>query len=162
MNYEPIEERLSREWNLHKARNILDKIIGKNESAVSLAQILTGEKLVVCSYALGKILASPDIRLKSAQLRRFYESMINIKARTIAVKLKENSQELFERNIKPEIFLLKPQLANARARQNKEVTPFFEVINPLFDFIYTIEDYEMLCKFVESVVAYHKFHGGRD
>ena len=116
---------------------------------------------MVCSYALGKILASYEVGLKSSQLRRFYESLLNIRATINAIRIKPNAVELFQSEVMPEILMLKPQLANAKARQ-REVIPFFEVVNPLLDMVKSIEDFDRLCKFVESVVAYHKYCGGRD
>jgi len=173
MKHKPMEEKVSQEWGLitydkdfNKILRITDKIAEKIYEGYSdsdtLKDILDAKKLVVCSYALGKILASRVIGLKSAQLRRFYESLLNVRAIVTAIRTKPNASELFDTKVMPEILMLKPQLANAKARQKREVTPFFNVINPLIDLVKSIEDYDRLCKFVESIVAYHKYCGGRD
>ncbi len=162
MKIKPMEERLSEEWGLKTAEKIRDKMFEGSSSHATVKSILDAEKLVVCSYALGKILASYEVRLKSAQLRRFYESMLNIKATVNTIRTKPDADSLFKQKALPEILMLKPQLANATARQSREVTPFFNVINPLLDIIKSIEDYDRLCQFVESIVAYHKYCGGRD
>ncbi|HRR40100.1 MAG TPA: type III-A CRISPR-associated protein Csm2 [Syntrophales bacterium] len=158
---EPVEERLSREWGLSTAEKIRDKIFERGDDC-GLNLLMDAERLVVCSYALGKLLSSRDIGLKSSQLRRFYESIITIKAIVNTIRTKQNANELFKSRGLPEVVMLKPQLANAKARQSREVTPFFDVINPMLDCIKGIEDYEKLCQFVEAVVAYHKYCGGRD
>ncbi len=155
-----MEERLCEEWGLKEAISIKNKIFEGASERPTVRSLLPSEKLVVCSFALGKLLASYDVRLKAAQLRRFYESLLNIKATILSIRLMPNATELFQEKVLPEIFMLKPQLANAKARQPNEVSPFFEVINPLLDCVTSIEDYERLCRFSEAIVAYHKYCGG--
>lgn len=162
MKIKPMEERLSEAWGLKTAEKIGDKIFEGASDESTIRNMLEAEKLVVCSYALGRILASYEVGLKSAQLRRFYESLLNIKAAVNTVRVKPNAEELFKKKALSSIVMLKPQLANAKARQPREVTPFFEVINPLLDRVKTIEDYDRLCQFAEAIVAYHKYCGGRD
>jgi len=162
MKIKPMEERLYEEWGLRTAEKIRDKILESYSTNITLKDILDAEKLVVCSYALGKILASYEVGLKTAQLRRFYESLLNIKAIVNTIRTKQDADGLFKKKALPEILMLKPQLANAKARQSREVTPFFEVVNTLLDMINSIEDYDRLCQFVEAIVAYHKYCGGRD
>jgi CRISPR-associated protein Csm2 len=162
MKIKPMEERLTEEWGLKTAGRISDKIFEGASEGSTVRNMLEAEKLVVCSYALGRILASYEVGLKSAQLRRFYESLLNIKATVNAIRVKPDAEEQFRKKALSNIVMLKPQLANAKARQPKEVTPFFEVINPLLDRIKTIEDYDRLCQFAEAIVAYHKYCGGRD
>lgn len=162
MKIKPMEEQLSETWGLKSAEKISDKIFEGSSTGASVKSMLDAQKLVVCSYALGRILASYEVGLKSAQLRRFYESLLNIKAAVNAIRVKQNAEAFFRSKTLPDILMLKPQLANAKARQPKEVTPFFDVINPLLDRIETIEDYDRLCQFAEAIVAYHKYSGGRD
>jgi len=158
----PMEERLSAEWGLKTGEKIKDKVFEGCSGNATVKNILDAQKLVVCSYALGKILASYEVGLKSAQLRRFYESLLNIKATVNTIRTKPNASDLFKERALSEILMLKPQLANAKARQPREVTPFFDVINPMLDIVRGIEDYDRLCQFVEATVAYHKYCGGRD
>jgi CRISPR-associated protein Csm2 len=162
MKITPMEEKLAETWGLKTAERISDKIFEGASEVTTLRSMLDAEKLVVCSFALGKLLASYEVGLKSAQLRRFYESLLNIKATVNTIKTKPNAEELFTKKALSDIVMLKPQLANAKARQPREVTPFFDVINPLLDRVKTIEDYEKLCQFAEAIVAYHKYCGGRD
>lgn len=158
----PMEERLSEEWGLRKTDDIKNKIFENLSESSTVKDLLDAEKLVVCSFALGRILASYEVGLKYAQLRRFYESLLNIKAIVNPIRAETNADNLFREKALYEILRLKPQLANAKARQPRELTPFFEIINPLLDFVRTIEDYERLSQFVEAIVAYHKYCGGRD
>lgn len=162
MKIRPLEERLFEEWGLGSAERIKNRIFESCSATDTVKNVLDAEKLVACSYALGKLLASYDVGLRAAQLRRFYESLLNVKATVNTIRAKPDADRLFEEKARPEILMLKPQLANARARQPREVTPFFDVINPLLDMVEHFEDYDRLCQFVEAVVAYHKYCGGRD
>ncbi|HHT9115182.1 MAG TPA: type III-A CRISPR-associated protein Csm2 [Candidatus Wunengus californicus] len=149
MKVKSIEEKLSEEWGLKNAETILEKIIEKEtlskKEGIGLKELLDDEKMVVCSFALGKILASYEIGLKTAQLRRFYEAMLAIRGKKSA-----------------SLMILKPQLAYAKARASRELTPFFVVVNPLMERVHDSEDFNRLVQFIEAIVAYHKYHGGKD
>lgn len=149
MKVKSIEEKLSEEWGLKNAEIILEKIIEKETSSkkegIGLKELLDDEKMVVCSFALGKILASYEVGLKATQLRRFYEAMLAIRSKKSA-----------------SLMILKPQLAYAKARASRELTPFFIVVNPLMERVHDAEDFSRLVHFIEAIVAYHKYHGGRD
>ena len=86
----------------------------------------------------------------------------NIKGIINRIRGESDTAESFKIKVRPQILRLKPQIANIKARHKREVTPFFEVINPLLDIVKDIEDYERLFDFVEAIVAYHKYAGGRD
>ena len=143
------EEQLSEEWGLKNAETILEKVLEKEISSkkerLGLKELFDDEKLVVCSFALGKILASYEVGLKAAQLRRFYEAMLAIRGKKSA-----------------SLMILKPQLAYAKARASRELTPFFVVVNPLMERVHDSEDFNRLVQFIEAIVAYHKYHGGKD
>ena len=138
----PMEERLSNQWSLNTEEAIRAKIFENYEEGDNLIRILDSKKLVVCSYALGSILAG---KLRAAQLRRFYESLLKIKAIVGRIKKSDGDDSSFRSAIIPHILMLKPQLAYAKGRLIKDVA-----------------DYESLCDFVQAVVAYHKYCGGRD
>ena len=162
MNPEPMEDKLLKQWNLNTEKDIKAKIFEDYAEGDKLTHILDGEKLVACSYALGRILASYNVGLKTAQLRRFYGSLLNIKASANRVRAESGADNAFKSKIIPQILMLKPLLANAKAKQRRAITPFFEVINPLFDVVKDGDDYDRFCDFVEAIVAYHKYCGGKD
>lgn len=148
MKVKSIEEELSEKWELKNAETILKKVLEKEISSgkrLGIKELLDDEKLVVCSFALGKILASYEVGLKATQLRRFYEAMLAIRGKKSA-----------------SLMILKPQLAYAKARASRELTPFFVVVNPLMERVRDAEDFSRLVHFIEAIVAYHKYHGGRD
>jgi CRISPR type III-A-associated protein Csm2 len=156
MNKIPLEKKLAAEWKLDSAERIHEKIFENSSENMSLKDFLKDEILIVCSYALGNILVN-QVRLGSAQLRRFYESFNNIKTYLNIIKNRPDAQVTFEKRIKNEILQLKPQLAYAVKRQEDRSVPFFQVVNPLIDQVHDIADFERLCQFVEATVAYHKY-----
>ncbi|OGW36150.1 MAG: type III-A CRISPR-associated protein Csm2 [Nitrospirae bacterium RBG_13_39_12] len=158
----PLEEDLLQKWGLKTTERIVEKIFENSSGYDGLSILLDADKLIACSYALGKILASYEIGLKAAQLRRFYESLLNIKTSVNAIGGKADEIMLFKRDVLPEIRMLKPQLASAKSRHPRELTPFFDVMNLLLDRVENVNDYDRLCQFGEAVVAYHKYCGGRD
>ncbi len=158
----PTEEKLSKEWNLRSEKDISEKIFEDYSEGDKLADLLDGEKLVACSYALGRMLAGADIGLKASQLRRFYDALLSVRATVNRAKARNEGAGVFGVKAVFGVHRLKPQLANAAARQPTQVKPFFEVVNPMLDVVQDADDYERLCDFVEAVVAYHKYCGGRD
>lgn len=67
--------------------------------------------------------------------------------------------------IKTDILLLKPKIAYAAGRK-REVKPFQEFVDELIDALLNSNDKEKAVQnffnIVESVVAYHKYFGGKD
>ena len=161
------EKEKSKAWKLREAADIRDKIIADSPEAEGLEKLLDSEKLVVCSYALGGILSSSGVRLKTAQVRRFYEAILGLNtamtswSRDKSIEAKDQF-EYFRDVISAQLMMLKPQLANAQARQHREFTPLFTVLNPCIDRANSPEGLRRLAQFMEAIVAYHKFHGGRD
>lgn len=158
------EEEKSR--GLREPEDILGRITADSSETEGLEKLLDAEKLVVCSYALGRILSSPRVRLKTAQIRRFYEAILGLSAAmtswTRHSKDFKNETEYFQQVIKSQLMMLKPELANAQARQPREFTPLFTVLNPCINRVNSPEGLRRLAQFMEAIVAYHKFHGGRD
>jgi CRISPR-associated protein Csm2 len=157
----PMEEKLLNEWGLGSDLEISDRIFKGYSEGEKLSKLLDGDTLVACSYALGKRLAGREVGLKTSQLRRFYGAIMDVKAtinrsRT-AAKVADGPESEFRIAVRK----LKPQLANAAARQTP-VKPFFNVVNPMLDTIQDVDDFRRFCDFVEAVVAYHKYCGGRD
>ena len=153
---EPMEKRLSKEWSIKSEHDVKKKLFENYTEGDKLADILDAEKLVVLSFAMGNILSGRNVGLKASKLRQFYETLLNIKS------LIKNKTEHFKTNVIPQILKLKPKLAYEKARAPREITPFFEVINPLPELVFDEKDYNTLCNFVEAILAYHKYCGGRE
>ena len=97
-----------------------------------------------------------NIDMKTTQLRRFFGAV-----KEIETKLNGKSWE----DVEADFYLLKPKLAYAKGRKLIP-SEFYEVVKTSMNKVDVgnskdkIANYKMFVKFLESVVAYHKFHGG--
>jgi len=73
------------------------------------------------------------------------------------------------RKEKTSFLLLKPKLAYAVKRHKKKgIELFYELFSYAYDAVDTKDDskgevhFENLMKFMEAILAYHKFHGGKE
>ena len=157
---QPLEEKYYYDWNLKSADAIYNKLF-ENQDHVHLKDLLDGERLVIFSYALGKVSSKRDIGLKTSQIRPFYESLLTIKnkftLKTFLSRQDENIKSLIS-----DILHLKPLLAYRYKRNKKQLELFFNIVNNLIDTIKDLKDFEKFLQFIEAVVAYHKYCGGRD
>ncbi|HII91642.1 MAG TPA: type III-A CRISPR-associated protein Csm2 [Methanosarcina sp.] len=98
--------------------------------------------------------------MKTAQLRRFFGAIKKIE-RTIQ---EENSEKAWS-DVEAEFYLLKPKIAYAKGRK---LIPdeFYQVLKVSLNKIdigsneEKIENFKRFVKFLESIIAYHKFYGG--
>ncbi|MBN2444946.1 MAG: type III-A CRISPR-associated protein Csm2 [Spirochaetales bacterium] len=156
---QPLEEARYYEWNLKTGESIYKKIFEEYTDTSQLKDLLDGERLVVFAYALGRVASQAG--LKITQIRRFYESILIIKAKLTIKKSSFKKGEDFKTMI-PDILNLKPLLAYTQARHTRQLEPFFIIVNPLLDTIRDSVDFDKFIQFIEAVVAYHKYCGGRD
>ncbi len=112
---------------------------------------LPASHLVKYAEDVGDFLAN-KVRLKTNQIRKFLDMVNTIRAEGIA------NPKL---HYKEKVILLKPKLAYAAGR-SREVVPLMEVLDPCMDKVKVEKDFERFHKFVESIVAYHRYHGGRE
>lgn len=98
--------------------------------------------------------------MKTAQLRRFFGAIKSIE-RTIE---EENPEKAWD-EVEAEFYLLKPKIAYAKGRK---LIPeeFYQVLKVSLNKINVgsnedkIENFRIFVRFLESIVAYHKFYGG--
>ncbi len=98
--------------------------------------------------------AAKDLELKTAQLRRFFDP------------LKSIEQKVFIENrewddVKTDFVLLTPKLAYAKGK-DLIPQPFYHLIKGCLIRVESKEDLKSLIRFLETVVAYHKYHGGKN
>lgn len=114
--------------------------------------------LVNESQAMGYYLK--DIGLKTNQIRKFLDAVNRLK-----VELANDKDESFSL-IKDEVFLLKPKLAYASARQGSSakspVQPLSKVLTEAIDKVLDTPDFYRLVQLIESIIAYHKAAGGKN
>ncbi len=114
---------------------------------ISTLKDFYGETLVKNAETLGKFFA--EKKLTTNQIRKFLDAVNRL-------KLRKQKEPL---NFRDEAMMIKPQLAYAAERQ-KVVKPFMRVINACIDKVQDEKDLEIFVKFVEAIVAYHKYYGG--
>lgn len=97
--------------------------------------------------------------LKAAQLRKFYGL-----CKRVDLELRGRDEDSdFPAEFRPRIFRILPLLAYAKGRNNIP-EGFYKFMKSVLDFnkIQKIRDYRTLIYLLEAVVAYHKFHGGKE
>jgi CRISPR-associated protein Csm2 len=125
-----------------------EKLGGRDDK---LSDKLDAESLVLYSCSLGRHLAK--VNLKTSQIRRFLDAF---RDRNSSLRRRE------EDNAREQSFLLEPRLAYAAGRQPRQVQPLFEMLKPAMDRVKDKKDFDRLTRFLESVVAYHRYHGGSE
>jgi CRISPR-associated protein Csm2 len=120
-------------------------------------QEMKTDTLIRWAQILALVLVAEE--LKTAQIRKFLSGVRGVEA-----KVKRNAPEDFSRQ---DVAFLKVHLAYAKARQQASVKPLMEVMTAVIDRIREegkegLEDFEVFVRFVEAVVAYHRFYGGED
>ena len=100
-------------------------------------------------------------RLETNQIRKFLDAINRVKADLIGEDFgaDQQSSKNFS-DIETDIVLLKPKLAYAAARQ-RAAKPLSSVMSAAIDQVHSLEDFERLVQFIESIIAYHKAAGGR-
>ncbi|MFN4227891.1 MAG: type III-A CRISPR-associated protein Csm2 [Candidatus Ratteibacteria bacterium] len=63
---------------------------------------------------------------------------------------------------KNKLQLLRPKLAYAAGRHGGRVKEFQKIIEKAIQFVENNEEFENFRNFVEAIVAYHKFYGGKE
>lgn len=132
---------------------VVQKIVGMINKLDTLASF-KGEDLVNTADKFGKHLK--DKGLKTSQIRKFLDAVKKM-------KYQETASSGFD--FRNEAMLIKPKLAYASGRQDPKsdaVKPLMEVMNSCIDKINGKEDFDKFYKFVEAIVAYHKYYGGKE
>lgn len=128
--------------------------IAREVSQLEALSVMSTERLVDMASQMGDFLAN-RIRLKTSQIRKFLDAVNEIKSKGV----QKHKDDPFFRS---ECMLLKPKLAYAAGRQREQVEPLMSVLAPCIDKVHDKEDFTRFYRFVEAIIAYHRFHGGRD
>ena len=131
--------------------SVTDQVVKEIGSLKTLSMLET-DKLVDLAEKMGEFLAN-RIRLRTGQIRKFVDAVNEIKS--------EGTQEKEANFFRSQCLLLKPKLAYAAGCQ-EEVKPLMAVLVPCLDRVHTKDDFIRFYRFVESIIAYHRYHGGRD
>lgn len=115
---------------------------------------LSTDSLVEMAETMGKFLAQGDsgARLNTGQIRKFLDAVSRIKN-------EGGSREGNDPFFRSQCLLLKPKLAYAAGRQGA-VRPLMEVLLPCINGVRDKEDFTHFYRFIESIIAYHRFYSG--
>lgn len=113
------------------------------------AQMRTGPQLVTTS-----------------QIRRFLTAVNALSGKIDMYKIHHEGEEKLPRELQAEVKYLKVKLAYQIGRDDKksvkafaDETHLFEKIDGVKD---SIENYEEFARYIEALVAYHKYYGGKN
>ncbi|MEY8688144.1 type III-A CRISPR-associated protein Csm2 [Bacteroides sp. AN502(2024)] len=91
-------------------------------------------------------------------------NLTNSKIRSIYGEIKRIQMKTFEKD-KASFFLLKPKVAYALGREQKDVKGlqlFKSIFDKSFDDVTNETQYLNFCNLIEAILAYHKAYGGKD
>ena len=131
--------------------SVTDQVVKEIGSLKTLSMLET-DQLVDLAEKMGDFLAN-QIRLKTSQIRKFLDAVNEIKSK--------GTQDREASFFRSQCMLLKPKLAYAAGRQD-EVRPLMVVLVPCIDRVHNKDDFNRFYRFVEAIIAYHRYHGGRD
>ncbi|MBZ8182641.1 type III-A CRISPR-associated protein Csm2 [Oscillatoria salina] len=135
-------------------RDHTEEIVKKINDLPGTLQTYPIRLLVEHAQELGPALKRQ--RLETNQIRKFLDAINRIKSQ---IAQTETQKDVFVK-IEPDIVLLKPKLAYAAARQ-RAAKPLSQVMSTAIDKVHSIEDFNRLVQFIESIIAYHKAEGGK-
>ena len=98
--------------------------------------------------------AGKSLELKTAQLRRFFDPLKSIEQRVFVENKKWD-------DVKTDFVLLTPKLAYAKGK-GLIPQPFYHLVMDCLKRVDSKEDLKSLIQFLETVVAYHKYHGSKN
>lgn len=132
---------------------------------------LKPQDLVSIAEAKGKGFAKD---MKTHQLRNFFSQVTQMKQQW---KMEQSQQtekpgkeaaesQPLSQKVETQLVMLKPRLAYAAGRQPKSVKPFYDFISQAIDGVLSAQKPTLALHtffdLIEGVVAYHKFHGGKE
>ena len=104
--------------------------------------------------------------LTTGQIRKFLTAVNSLTSKIDVYKAQNEKIEELPENLKMEVKYLKVKIAYQAGRdKNKTVKKFvekaklFECIDKIGD---SLAEYENFARYIEALVAYHKFYGGKD
>lgn len=125
--------------------------IAEEVSKLEHLKDLPPDAIVESGDKLGRFLAS-RVRLKTNQIRRFLDAVTR-------ARVEHGTQA--DAAYRHQALLLKPHLAYAAGRHD-EAKPLMIALSPCLDRVWDRKDFESLTRLLDSILAYHRFYGGRD
>lgn len=140
---------------------------------MEILPLLDAETIVCIAEEVGKFLKNGQfiknnkiekVDLRLNQLRRFLDALRRIEVE-LKGKIDDDKESILEidfNSVKDSVELLRPKLAYAAGREEK-VKPLMNVLDPAIKAVTRNgkkEAFVKLLRLVESIIAYHRYHGG--
>lgn len=104
--------------------------------------------------------------VKTSQLRNVFSHITSLRIRFREARRGEMSENALPSTIERGLVLLKPKIAYAKGRQPKQLAKFqqfmFTAIDGVINSKNKVQALENFFALMEAIVAYHKFHGGKE
>ena len=110
--------------------------------------------------------ADGKLDLTTGQIRKFLTAVNSLTSKIEVYKAQNEKSDTLPENFVMEIKYLKVKIAYQAGRDKKKTVKNFVEKAGLFERIDKIGDsfikYENFARYIEALVAYHKFYGGKD
>jgi CRISPR-associated protein Csm2 len=97
--------------------------------------------------------------VKTTQIRKFYNKLRSLEQKLEKSKLSSPKKEELNEQVRIGVLSLKPLLAYAVGR-NEKLKGLVDVLNVAIDKVKDYDDFKKFVEFFQTIVAYHKYHGG--
>ena len=131
--------------NRLKSKSSSEKFEVTTEELEAIIKEGNVEKLNICAKNLGERFSK---NLKSTQIRKFLSEVQKIKE--------------FEKDGREKLHLLRPLLAYLAGRHRGGVKEFQEIIEKAIPLITNNKEFNYFKHFIEAIVAYHRYYGGKE
>lgn len=105
--------------------------------------------------------------LTTSQLRKFLSMIVSLKQK-VEQEVRKNNSDVLSADLQMKIYFLKVMISYQAGREQGRdhfIQDFIDKTE-IIKFIETIKDdagkFRVFCKYVEALVAFHKYYGGKD
>lgn len=153
----------------HNEANEIEKKVKELENELEEIKKFINEAFEVFKEKAEQFLdLSPEEQLKMAFILAAKTTVIEGMRTTQIRKILNMSNGIFRgiktrrlKDISPDIAKMRYILAYTASRHKNQIMPILEVSDKILPKL-TVENYEVFHEFLQAIVAYHKFLGGRD
>lgn len=104
------------------------------------------------------------IKLKTNQIRKILTAVNILKNKVDIYKIAKSKEKKLDEELQMEIEFLRVNMSYQAGRDNlvREFIEKADLLNMVKDINGDIKAFEKFCKYIEALVAFHKFYGGQD
>lgn len=105
-----------------------------------------------------------NLRLTKSQLRKFLTAVNTVKNKVDVAKNKNSDTSKLSSDMAAEVKFLKVSILYQAGREKfvKDFVEKAEIAKIIMDIGNDVNKFNKFCKYIEALVAFHKFYGGRD